>query len=408
MNGAPKIDRDHSSNAHDAQSPRTQLHVYVIHSTKLAGRMPAINKLRETLSRSLSTPSSSSSLELASFEIVSDNDASKLKELSNDEVSRIADVKANDLKPPYDKMVTPIHLNQLSNAMNHMTALRRIETRTINATTDPVHESAEKEKTQENSRDVNLVVEDDVVYNEEALVSLLWRTLSSAPDAWDVIFLGLPSTMKHEEGEQETSVKYQQTSEVFRVLPACDSYLVTSKAAKHLAANFLPVRFATHVHLSWLLSGGRPILNGSRPQQQQRAPLLLRSYVVSPNVFLDGSKMGVYTSSINVNNRLLWNPWYIKLGRLVRRQGDARKAGESSEVLRSLEREVDEMYRTMHFKQHPDIVYMYALSLERRGAFREAQALMAEAYRLYEANECVMNRSSEFLKAFCDLYRHLQ
>jgi hypothetical protein len=360
---------------------KLKLAVYVIHGKKLAGRQTGIDKLRQTLSSSegassSTTGGSSGTCHIDRFEIVDDVEPEGLQNFA-DSVDKIADVSSRDLVPPFDKLSAPIHVNQLSNAMNHLAALRRIEKAAV---TDPDL--------------VYLVLEDDVLYNEETVTGWLARTLSEAPRNWDVVFLGLPSTIKQTDEE----VRFQRTDEVFKVLPACDSYLITGSMATRLVKRFLPVRFSTNVHLSWLFEqvGGTQV-GGTQ----------VNAYVVSHNVFLDGSKLGAYTSSLNVNNRLSWNPWYIRLGTMVQKQ-NAVEVTRDAGIRANLEREIDDLFQSMHFKTHPDILYMYALSLVRRGSFEAARAYMEDAYKMYVGNGCIINRSSEFLNAYCDLFRHLQ
>ena len=57
----------------------------------------------------------------------------------------------------------------------------------------------------------------------------------------------------------------------------------------------------------------------------------------------------------------------------------------------------------MNFKNHPDAIYIYACSLNRRGEHGKAFALMEIAFTMYERNGCILNRTSEFLNTFCDM-----
>lgn len=333
------------------------VHVYVVHSRRLAGRLPGVLKLKDSLA---SETTSEGAVSTKSFELVCDHEPS---ELDAARVKEVANVSGQGLPPPFNQATGPIHINQLSNVLNHHTCLTR------SAACPP--------------SDVCLVVEDDVLYNEDTVKEAVRKTLEHAPaQGWDILFLGLPCTIKNS-GDSEDVPRFQPTSEVFRMLPCCDSYLITPATARVLLKDFLPVRFPTHIQLSYLI--------------QKHG---LRVYVTWPNVFLDGSKLGAYTSSLNWNNRLSWNPWYVKLNALVK--------GANQDSPPSLFSEIDNIYSTMNFKEHPDVTYMYALSHIKRKNYVRAKDLMDAAYRMYGENGCILNKGSEFLNTYCDLFSHVQ
>lgn len=256
-------------------------------------------------------------------------------------------------------MVRQISVRQLSNAMKHRDAMVGIAA----------------EKGDAGPR-FALVVEDDALCNDTLTTALSAATHYAPADA-DLVFLGLPSPLRP---PNVGGAVFDVTLERFSALPAVESYLVTPAAAERLAAAFLPVRFATHLHLTYLVR-----------------LLGLRVYHAVPNVFVDGSKVGALTSTLDSNNRLLWCQGYCQAEALVREKGAALSMEELGPLLAAVPD-----------PNHPDVHALRAAAWVAKGRPREAQASFSQAYEGYERDRCPMDISSLFLKAYMAVHRDLQ
>lgn len=351
------------------RQPRLKLAVYVIHSARLAGRMKNIDLLRSVLS-------SGQRVELKSFEILGEQDAEVLDESSVRELTDVTTKgEAGAPGAPFARLLAPMHVNQVSNALKHQAALMRV----ASASSDPgVY---------------HLVVEDDVLFNEGNLVQGLADILEGAPVDCGVLFLGLPSSkpVAGEPEAQPSAVRFEALDHFFSffnisVLPACDSYVVSPFAASRLIQRFLPIRFPTHIHLSWCL-------------RECAAGRGMQAHIASPNVFLDGSKLGIFTSSLTQNNRLAWNPAYMEINALVRRPQPL----TDQEVER-----IEGLRARMSLRDNPDIRFLFGLYHAKCGRHGAAAVEMTAAFEAYRQNGCILSRSSEFVNRFCDLHVHLQ
>lgn len=265
-----------------------------------------------------------------------------------------------ELPPEFSSVLRPIHVNQLSNSLKHFTALRMV---VENSTLHP------------NAKHV--ILEDDVLFNEADVLRLLDSTISSSPADADIVFLGLPSTKS---GTLQ-DVSFEKTTSVFKVLPCCDSYIVTASAAAKLINAFLPIRFPTQVQLTYLID-----------------KLQLKSFVCSPNVFIDGSKLGVYMSSIEANNMLIWNPQFHQIRMILA------KPSLSAEDLKT----VDELLKNAHFKDHADFLYLSAQNHTLNKRYAEAEKDFSRAFDIYVAENSIFGPESMFMKDYTRIYRHLQ
>jgi hypothetical protein len=255
--------------------------------------------------------------------------------------------------------VRTLHVRQVSNALKHLEALRRVAGAGAGAGAGAARFA--------------LVVEDDAVFGE-GMSDALRRAASDAPADADLVFVGLPSTRLPPPGA--TASLFDDPLSLFpgQVIPACESYLVTPDAARRLADAFLPIRLATPAQLSYLF--------------RKR---VARALVAVPNAFVDGSKVGVATSSIETNNQLVWNQAYCKASELLRAGAAAGAEGQ---------RELEALWAAQPFKDHPDCLVQRADHLAAAGRFPEAQEAYDRALEAYGAANCVVNTNSDFMRRY--------
>jgi hypothetical protein len=218
-----------------------------------------------------------------------------------------------------------------------------------------------------------LVLEDDVIMGNDH-VELLRKRIERAAQDDCVLLLGVPAV----------SAEYQSVAEVYTVAPTCESYLLRPSAARRMLAEMLPVRFATTVQLTYAA-------------EKTGVPLL----VGRPNVFVDGSKYGVFASGLTINNALVLNPVYMR-ARDVLSAGDRAAPHDVAETERALAENP--------LKNHPDFMHMAALvALRKRGAGDPATRDAFEAaLKGYDQAGCIMNHESHFLNEYLQLFRHAQ
>lgn len=278
-------------------------------------------------------------------------------DLTPDLIKTIVDITPSADVAQFAPLLKPLHVAQLSNNLKHFTALRMIT-----------------ENGKEHPGAAHVVVEDDVLFNEDA-ISMLMNTIKAAPAAYDLILLGLPSTKNGTLKE----ITFEPSSNVFKHLPCCDSYVVTTKAAAFLIKNYLPVRLPTHIQLTYLMQKGE-----------------LGAFICSPNVFIDGSKLGAFMSSIEQDNALIWNPQYNRL-RSILSSDDDNTLGE-----------VDALLTVTHFREHPDFKYLAGKAHVRCGRYEQARKEFDSAFDIYVTEKCILGPQSQFMKDYVKLFRHLQ
>ena len=284
-----------------------------------------------------------------------------------------------DLKPTgiaaFDQLIKGLHIRQFSNALKHVDAW--------------THIADEKTRAHISAHDnvMYLVLEDDVVFADSvdeklhAILDKMYLKDKSTP--WDINFLGFPQIVKDEEEAkqlQHENVRVAPVESLFRLLPEVSSYLVKdSIVAKRVKEAFFPCRFPTHIQISFLWY----ILKD------------LKLTMTTPNIFVDGTKFGVYLSSIEANNKLFLNNDYNQIHSLVS------KGGENVQEIR------DKMEK-IKFNNHPDFQTLNAIFEMKNGNYEKAKELFAYCHKMYVENNCVLNSESTFLIDYARVFRHFQ
>jgi hypothetical protein len=221
---------------------------------------------------------------------------------------------------------------------------------------------------------LHLVVEDDALFGEDLCQSLdeLVGKISDQP----IVFLGLPS---NEQTEQSQALQIQATN--FNIIPIIDSYIVNYNTAKLIHDNFFPIKFTSVFQYNYIL---------------QR--LGIKTFQTNRNVFVNGSKYGMFVSSLNPNNALVFNKDYVSVLELLNKPTNTI---EDSQV-------VSRLLKESPIAKSPDFMYLAARYSIKEKKYVEAEKLLSEAYNVTLANNGIVNHESAMLKDFILLFKHLQ
>lgn len=292
---------------------------------------------------------------------------------------RLVDVDpahVEDAQAAFRACMRPLCDRDVSNAMKHAEALAKVAAAAASG-----------------SR-YGLVLEDDVLLASNFATILPAACRLAPPDA-DLVFMGLPSTVEQQQQHQARVAAGGEACSFFDVtvlfphaLPSCESYLVTPAAARAMVAAFAPLRMPTPAQLMYIARR-----------------LGLRAYSCTPNVCVDGSKIGTYASTVDPNNHLVWSPPYVRALRLVHDPAalhtyDATRAAAFEEVCGSPE--------LAGVQQHPDLLALRARHLQRAGRFADALQVCKAALDAYDASGGYLSRESDFLRMYANLHGKLQ
>lgn len=259
----------------------------------------------------------------------------------------------------YNSLHTNLHLRQLSCAMKHVAALRRI------AELPEGH--------------VGLVLEDDVQYTSKTALSKVMEAcnalVNTCKDGSGIAFLGFPIASNDDSGLSD----FFATFKFFP--PSVESYLVTPKAAKLLSESILPIRYMYHVHLGYML---------------KKLQSKIDAYVFKPSIFLDGSKAGAYLSSLLSQAHLIYNNDYMKVHQLLSDFVDGKVSATDKNNLAS---SCMSVINASAIKEHPAMLHLqgkvHAILLDDIGS---ARSLFEKAYEDITQQDAYINNETLILK----------
>lgn len=347
------------------------INVYVLHSPETCG---VRRQTYEQLGKALE---SKGAFRRVNVEMVNSHEPSEL--VARPSMAGLVELSASGLAGTPEADMAPLmcklHVNQLSCTLKHAAAWRLIAQRA-------------------GEGGFHVVLEDDCLFQASGVDEQLLRSLKALPSDYDVGFLGSP-LRKADKVVSTVDIDVERLSlGSGACLLSCESYVMNPLCAQALVqgGHALPVRFSHELQLTFLI---------------RRAGL--RAYMLLPNVFLDGSKLGVYISQQNPASRLIWNEGFLRLEQLVgslSKDGgaDGKQVTLAKEALEAAQKFVD----GLQFKGHPDMLRLLAKLQHRLGNLKEAEILYRQAYELTLSEKCLLTSASPLLRDYMVLYRQLQ
>lgn len=320
----------------------TILNVYFIHALWLKDREKNIDGFKKIIK-----DYKFKNISKVNIEVIEDYEPDKLV---TQDISKLIDYSQLPDNNKFNAFLKNIHLFQLSNSLKHYKALTEI-------------------KDNSNENDINLIVEDDILYEDK--IALMLDRLTREEyikeliyDNNNILFLGFPTNIKNADH------KFQKTKEVFvNGIPYNDSYIISKKTASLLQENYLPIKFTNNIQLTYLLD-----------------KLEIESYLSIPNLFIDGTKFGSHLSVLTPNNILLFNNEYMV-------------AKENIDTY--------DFTKETPLHNHPEFMCLKALQYRNKGKYKKAIELYDKALKIFKANNCIINNECEFLKEYICVYKYI-
>lgn len=325
-----------------------EINVYIIHYEKLDDRKENIELLKSYINP----------LDNVNFKIITDHEP---ESINMNNIKNL--ISMNPLEESenqfYNNFNTKLSIHSISNGLKHFKAIQMI--------------SKEKETS------INIVFEDDVMCSSKLFSQLnsLHSNINEVP--WDIVLLGQPS----EEVQNTNNLSLKKISPTNTIFPCIDSYLIKPSFAKTILINFFPLRYPLNIQLSYVIDK----MNNQN------------CYKIFPNITGDGSKIGIYTSSILPNNVLLFNNIYKTIYTTL--ENNTKLSEEQITEIKAL---LDKN----EYKQSPDFIHIEALLYMKIGDLQKSKDLFEKAYDTFTIKNSPMNNTSVFLKNYINIFKMIQ
>jgi len=335
------------------------LKVYVIHDESLRFRETNMNNTLKTLRNAcmaVGVPFQSIMITTPTTDILQ-KDMSSLQE-------KVKYEKIND--PDFDNRMHMLSIEMISNIEKHKEAWKRI---------------SEDEDTDA----ISLVIEDDAFIMPEfannilellrILPSQLLTSSISSKRNWDICFIGTTKPTDN----SGTSFEFTDTKSVGKILQSKESYIISPYILRRLIKSLDTMKYTLRTHLSWFINKNQDI----------------RSVYPNKPIFLDGSKIGICTTTIHPMNPLIINKEFMDLWHMQNKP----------EIPIS---EIRSLYKKIEHLRSPDAMHLYGRLLVERKSYMDAEDIFLDALKLMREQNGILGASSQLLTDAINNYKNIQ
>jgi GR25 family glycosyltransferase involved in LPS biosynthesis len=328
-----------------------KLKVYVIHTQSLSIRLQKLNTTLQLL-KNLSEECGYQT----DIQVIVGPDPHILQGQLETLQKKVSYDKTGD--EDFDKQSQILSLEMISNTEKHLEAWKKIVSDTD---------------------DLYLVLEDDIVLLKESIDNIkeLLNILKSNKE-WDLITLGVADN-----NNLNLKLKLQDFRNNTKIMPSKEAYFIKQNVAKRLLEDFNIYKFTFKIQLSYALFKNKDLK------------------VVYPHkrTTIDGSKIGVFTSSIHSNNVLTFNSEYMQLYNFLNKPKD--------EIINNMT-VIDNIYKSVKVLNSPDFTHIYGLIKIKVDKLDEGEEYLLEAVQLMKQSQGILNGRSDLANNLVELYSQLQ
>jgi GR25 family glycosyltransferase involved in LPS biosynthesis len=331
------------------------LNIYLIHSSELKSRIKYINSTIDMIKKIAEENNYQIKVIIVNDpnkEFIENNIEFYNKSVKYDKEEGI---KADE---EFNKLITNLNVLQISNIEKHKA----------------VYKVLQKED------ELHFIIEDDVLVGEDYLNNIreLFKNLKNKfLKEWDILFTCIASI-------NNQSIELIDSRIQYKFLLAKSSYFIKPKLAAKLYEYLQIYKYNLKTAISKYIWDNKDV----------------KSYVLNKHVFLEGSKMGLFPSSLNSQNFLFQNINFVQLTRIT----------NSDHITDEMFNEAEKIYNNPNIIQmkSPDFIHSMGLLYYKRKNYEKAKSFMLESCeKLYEQNGFVP-KSSEILNNAINMYQYDQ
>jgi len=330
---------------------KENINIYIITSDNLKLRFNNLNqqigKLKEILENSN-----------FNFNFHQINNPSNIEiEKNLDKYKDIVVLKKEEIEDEdFKNQIIPINTCQISNIAKHLKAYELIK----------------------NSDDkYHFIIEDDIIIIDEFINNVKTVFKKILTTEYDLILTGIAINQEGDDLKLINSFNY------FKVLISKCSYFISKDCAIKLIDFLAKFRFPMKLSLSYFIWQNKETI---------------KSFVSNKNLFFEGSKIGIFTSSINNNNFLYQNGEFVKLTQLI---------GDNEYVSDDIIKKAEEIYNNAG-KNNPDFLHTLGLAYYKNKNYKKAKETLIEAVLALKKNDGFICQHNEVLNNCINMHQFEQ
>ena len=330
------------------------LNVYVVHCDKLKNRIKYINSTLELL-KNVSEKNDFN----INVKIINEPDADHITkniDLYNKRVNMEKDTSENaDIH--FNNLIRPLNVHQISNIEAHRNIYSNIH----------------------NNDELHFVIEDDVVINQQYInnIETFFTNMrnNSFPE-WDILFTCTAST-------SDIPMELVPSGKPFKVMLSKSSYFIKPKLAQDLIEYFKTFKHTFKYGLSKYIYDNTDV----------------KSFVLNKHTFMEGSKIGLFTSSVNTSTNYLYhNINYVTMAKMT----------SNDTITDEQITDAEKLFETIKDMNNPDILHTMAILYYKHQNYAKAKELMIQACNEIEKGHGIVSKSTDILNNAINMFQYDQ
>lgn len=332
------------------------LRLYVIHTQSLVSRQ---GRLHGTI-QSIRQIAQSIGLKFQSILILKPDSSELIPNIAALN-TRVTYESVNE--PAFDEIKHVLNIEEISNIEKHREAWRRIQSSTIS------------------QNDKIMIIEDDNILPSEN-INYLASILRQPADAWDYLDLSLSIQQNSED-----PILFVPIHMHTKILISKQAYMITPATAKVFLRETETIRFSTRGHISYAI-------------HKFHETELKKAYFSSKRIMLEGSKVGIFPSSLHNSNILIYNSEYMQMRNMMIAYDK-----ENTPIDETTARNI---FKGIEHINSSDIFLMYGILLKKLGYPAEALKIFEKGLDIHQKTQGMMNQQTELLNEIINIHEDLQ
>lgn len=228
------------------------------------------------------------------------------------------------------------------------------------------------------NNDLHLIIEDDMLISNSYInnINEMIKDLTNSDnsDLWDILFLSLNTV-----NSDERFINYRT---VYNKLITKSCYFIKPKICNRLYEESCTFKLQIKYFISKYIDDNKD----------------LNVYFYNKNTLIEGTKIGIYPSSVNSVNYLYFNNEYIGLLKIYNR--DLITIGDITEA--------HELYKSVENMNSSDIINIMGMIYNKNKNYKEAKKYFLQALEVHKKNYGYLQKNSNILNNCITIFQHDQ
>ena len=223
-----------------------------------------------------------------------------------------------------------------------------------------------------NNDDIYMIIEDDIIIGKAYLDNIKDLLVNINEINWDILLTSLNVINNTQE--------YIEYNTIYKKLLSKSCYFIKPKMCKLLynSMNTFKLRFK-HLLCKFINDNNYTVL------------------FYNKNTFVEGSKIGIYPSSVNPNNYLYFNNNYIELSKISNKQ-----IVDKDDIIKAME-----LFNNNNFDS-PDFFNVLSIIYVKNKDYDNAKKYSLEALECMKRNKGYLQKNSEILNNCINMWKYEQ